>query len=156
MDQHTLPSLTYFKAKLIAYVTEQFLSEGDSASSNYAFTVTIDSPAFNSVIKVQGGQKEELPENEHGEADFAMWHHCIHCQSNHVVIVSSDTDTWVYGLGIYDTHLHGKSIYVQRGSENSFINIGAGSSAIIEHNTLSAIPCPALTITALYNYTYWL
>ena len=66
-----------------------------------------------------------LASNEQGEADYALWHHAIHCQGNDVLIVSSDTDVWVYGLALWEAGWpHNKNIFVQRGLSIS-INLGA-------------------------------
>ena len=41
--------------------------------------------------------------NEHGEADYAIWHYCMYSPSNISFIVSRDTDTWVCGQEIHET-----------------------------------------------------
>ena len=36
--------------------------------------------------------------NENGEADYNVWFHCMASASRNVVILSSDTNIWVYGM----------------------------------------------------------
>ena len=92
--------------------------------------------------------------NEHGEADCAIWYHCIHSSSNSILIVSSNTDSWVYGLGICETGLlREKNVYVQRGNTESFISINEATTLFTNHPTLSGILCPALSLVALYVLT---
>ena len=99
----------------VQYITLQFLAKATSVTRQYRFSVTVDSPSLSTVITVQNGNKQSSPNNQHGEADFAVWHHLIQATYSNFVVVSSDTDTWVYGLAINRTlFLTGKNVYVQR------------------------------------------
>ena len=103
---------------------------------------------------VHNGTTSNGVSNQHGEAGFAVWHHCIHTHSDNIVVVSSDTDTWVYGLAIYAArHLSGKNVYVQRGNSESYININRAATLISNHRVLSTTDYPVLTLVALYVLT---
>ena len=68
--------------------------------------------------------------------------------------MSSDTDTWVYGLGLSELRLlEGKQVYVQRGNTDSFIDINNAVVLISNHDKLSRISYPALTLVAIYILT---
>ena len=102
---------------------------------------------------IRNGTLHNSHSNQHGEADYAIWHHCIQTPSNNVLIVSSDADTWVYGLGVYESgQLSGKQVYVQRGNTDSFIHIKA-TTLIRNHSILSKISYPVLSLVALYVLT---
>lgn len=143
-----------FKVKLVEYVTSKYLSQGISSTKLRNFSVILDSPSLPSLTTIRDGRVYHSESNEHGEADYAVWHHCLHSPSNNIIIVSSDTDTWVYGLGICETREFGdKQVYVQRGNNESFININEATALIISHPVLSTISYPALSLVALYVLT---
>ena len=58
-----------YKSSLISYLCHKFLEYCHSIP----FTV-IDSPAFPYVCLVRGGNMIQMPGNEHGEADYAIWY----------------------------------------------------------------------------------
>ncbi len=87
-----LMSSDTFKAKLVDYVSHKFAQK---AKSSPHLTLVMDSPAFDTPIRVQHDQVCSLPPNEHGEADCAMWHHATHCPASNILIVTSDSDTWI-------------------------------------------------------------
>ena len=71
----------------------------------------------------------------------------------HLVIISSDTDTWVYGLGICEAgHINNKRVYVQRGNTNSYININEGTALISNHPVFSTLCLVALYILTRCDY----
>lgn len=128
-----LANSTTFKRCLLQYVTDLFRDKSTAVTSNYSFSVTIDSP---SLPAVNNGSIDSKPANHHGEADYAIWHHCIQEASTNILVVSSDTDTWVYGLGLYELgYLDGKNVTVQRGNAESFIDIRSATSLISRHPT---------------------
>lgn len=57
-------------------------------------------PSLPSLVRVQSGEVNTTKGNAHGEADYAIWHHCIHAPSTNILLISADTDSWVYGLGL--------------------------------------------------------
>ena len=78
----------------------------------------------------------------------------MHSPSKNLVIISSDTDTWVYGLGICEAgHFNNKRVYVQRGNTNSYININEGTALISNHPVFSTLSNPTLCLVALYILT---
>lgn len=85
-----------YKSKLLSYISNSFLQ---LAIESNVSTVIIDSPAFTSLKIISSGCVFDLPANEHGEADYAIWYHAIRTNVN---ILSKDTDTWVYGLGLIE------------------------------------------------------
>ena len=143
-----------FKAKLIEYLTENFISHATSSTKQYNYSLIMDSPLLQSLSTIQSGNVYTSEGNEHGEADYAIWYHCMHSPSNNLIIVSSDTDTWVYGLGICEAgHINHKQVYVQRGNSNTYININEGTALISNHPVLSTISYPVLSLVALYILT---
>ena len=108
-DEHIPHSRTYssllsasqtFKSNLLEFITTQIINKAATVSLRFNFSLIMDSPSLPVVQTIQNGNTHDSPSNEHGEADYAVWHHCIHTSSNNVLIVSLDTDTWVYGLGL--------------------------------------------------------
>ena len=128
-----------------------FKVKSTNITSGYNFTVTIDSPS--TVSTVSNGGVTDNAGNEHGEADYAIWHHCIRESSSHILVVSSDTDTWVYGLGLYEQHLQGKQVHVQRGNTDCYIDIRKATLLMSQHPKLSAIVYPVLSLVAIYVLT---
>ena len=82
-----------FKAALIEYSTSQFVCRAQVSS----ICIIIDSPSLHNPKCISKHRVLNLASNEQGEADYALWHHAIHYQGNDVLIVSSDTDVWMYG-----------------------------------------------------------
>ena len=81
----------------------------------------------------------------------AIWHHCIWETATDFLVVSSDTDTWVYGLGLCELgHLDGKNVSVQRGNVESYINITTATSLLSQHPKLQHLTFPVLSLVALY------
>lgn len=111
----------------------------------------IDSPALMSPVAIENGVDQPYHSNQHGEVDYAVWHHAIHAPSQNIVIVSSDTDTLVYGLGILENGwLQEKTVFVKQGSKNSFVHLNLAVNLITEHHSLQPIILPACSIEALY------
>ena len=111
----------------------------------------IDSPALMSPVAIENGVDQPYHSNQHGEADYAVWHHAIHAPSQNIVIVSSDTDTWVYGLGILENGwLQEKTVFVKQGSKNCFVHLNLAVNLITEHHSLQPIILQACSIQALY------
>ena len=132
----------------------QFCKKKLKQCNQYSYSLIMDSPSLRSLSTVRGGNVYTSEGNQHGEADYAIWYHCMHTPSYNIIIVSSDTDTWVYGLGICEAgHMNHKQVYVQRGNSNSYININEGTALISSHPVLSTISYPVLSIVALYILT---
>ena len=85
---------------LLVYATVLSKDKAATVTKDYTLSVTIDSPSLPSVIKVSSGDFFIKASNQHGEADYAIWYHCIHESLLIILVVSSDTDTWVYGLSL--------------------------------------------------------
>lgn len=133
------------------YLSTKFQDRSVNVTATHNFNVTIDSPSFSSVTR---GTIHHSPANEHGEADYAIWHHCIRSNIRNILVVSSDTDTWVYGLGLFELNLFDtKHIFVQRGNTESYININNAVTLISDHSRLTGISYPVLTLVAIYVLT---
>ena len=149
-----LANCTQFKVKLIEYVTSKFQAQAMHSTRQRHFSLILDSPSIQTVSTIRNGTLHNSQSNQHGEAEYAILHHCIQTPSNNVLIVSSDTDTWVYGLGVYESgQLSGKQVYVQRGNTDSFIHINKATTLIRNHPILSKISYPVLSLVALYTYS---
>ena len=142
-----------FRSHLLEFMTSNFKAKATKVTTMCNFSVTIDSSTC--VVTVSNGQAMDKAGNEHGEADYAIWHHSIRESSAHILIVSRDTDTWVYGLGLYEQqrHLVDKQVFVQRGNTESYIDMRAAAQLVCQHPKLSALSYPALSIVALYILT---
>jgi hypothetical protein len=113
-----LLSLKEYKADLVQYISFKLTSKSVLTSGVEEITFIIDSPSAPSPFLITQGSIQQhpppSPPNQHGEADYAVWHHTIHSPSRNIVIFSGDTDTWVYGLGLCELGwLEGKSVFVQ-------------------------------------------
>ena len=130
-----------FKANPIKYITFLFIEWGKKTTNT--FKMIIDSPALMSPVAIENGVDQPYHSNQHGEADYAVWHHAIHAPLQNIVIVSSDTDTWVYGLGILENGwLQEKTVFVKQGSKNSFVHLNLAVNQITEHHSLQPISYP--------------
>ena len=128
-------------------------AKGVTVTREYSFQITIDSPTLSSVITIGDGEASTQASNEHGEADYAIWHHCIHESSRNIVVVSL-IHAWVYGLGLCGQgHLEGKHIIVRRGNVVSYIDITAAALMLSQHSKLSGIAFPVLSLVTLYVLT---
>ncbi len=142
-----------FKACLIRYISQKFVKKARLSPN---LTLVLDSPAYDTTIMVQHGDVSNLPPNEHGEADYAVWHHAIHCSAPNVLIVSSDSDTWVYGLGISERGwLAGKTVFVQHGTAtcSRYVHITLGVRLVSDHPQLAHLKYPVASMVALYVLT---
>ena len=92
-----LANSTSFRRCLLQYLTENFGDKSKTVTRNYTFSVTIDSPLLPFLVTIHRGQSENKPPNQHGEADYTIWHHCIYEISTTILVVSSDTDTCELG-----------------------------------------------------------
>ncbi len=144
-----LLSSSTFKANLIHFYTEHFITRSIHATKTCPFE--LDSPSLPLPVLVSNGVATNQPPNKHGEA---MWHHAIHTPFNHIVIVSSDTDTWVYGLGLAEVGwLRGKHVYVKRGNVDSYVDINLCTQLIAAHPSFRNINYPVSSLVALYVLT---
>ena len=153
-----LAKCTEFKAKLIEYMTSKFLTQAGAITNQYKFVVILDSPLLPSLATIWRGKVNTSESNEHGEADCAIWYHCIHSSSNSVLIVSSDTDSWVYGLGICVTRpLCEKKCVCPKGKHWKFHkyqesnNTNHYSSNSLRHFISGTLPCGIVC-----TYRLWL
>ena len=73
------------------------------------------------------------PPNKHSESNYSIWHHTIHAPFPHIIILSSDTDTWVYGLGLVDITL--------------------ATHFVASHPSISNITHPVSSLVTLYVLT---
>ena len=150
----SLLSSPSFKADLLEYLTKHFIAQAVQVTNTYPFQLLLDSPSITKPALVSQGILTDQPSNKHGEADYAIWHHTIHASSRHIIIVSSDTDTWVYGLGLAEVGwLQGKQVYVKRGNVDSFVNINLAAQLITTHPSLSNTNHPVSSVVALYVLT---
>ena len=150
-----LANCTQFKVKLIEYVTSKFQAQAMHSTRQHHFSLILDSPSIQTVSTIRNGTLHNSQSNQHGEADYAIWHHYIQTPSNNVLIVSSDTDTWVYGLVVYESgQLSGMQVYVQRGYTDSFIHINKATTLIRNHPILSKISYPVLSLYILTGCDY--
>ena len=86
--------------------------------------IVIDSPALTNPHCICNRNVTTLRPNQHGEADYALWHHTIHCNGRDCLVVASDTDVWVYGLGLWEAGwIKNKQVFVQRGTTGEYVNI---------------------------------
>lgn len=116
--------------------------------------MVIDSPSLERPACVHEGNMSSLQQNMHGEADYAIWHHTIHCQGRNCLVVASDTDVWVYGLGLWEAGwLRNKQVVVQRGIIGEYVNINLGARLIEDYSPLQRVPYPISTMVALYVLT---
>ena len=90
----SLLNVPYFKAALIEYLTLQFVTKAQQQLTS----IVVDSPSLYNPKSISKHGVVELPSNEQREADYALWHHAIHCQGSDVLIVSGDV--WVHGLAL--------------------------------------------------------
>ena len=78
----------------------------------YPLQLVVDSPSCSTLLHISNATITQHTPNKQGEADYAIWHHATHTTSSNVLVVSSDTDSWVYGLGIMEIGwLQGKTVY---------------------------------------------
>ena len=147
----SLLSTKQFKEDLIKYISFRLTSKCVLTSGTKPITFVIDSTSAPSPFLIQGGSIQKHPTNEHGESDYAVWHHGIHSPSRNIVIFSGDTDTWVYGLDLYELGwLNGKSVTVQRAETNQYVNIATLAYSISSHPKLQQIHHPVCCLVAVY------
>ena len=114
----------------------------------------MDSPSLHSPLCIHGQNITSLRPNQHGETDYYIWHHTIHCRGTNCLVVASDTDVWVYGLGLWEAGwLANKLVIVQRGNSGDFVNISFGARLITDLAALQNVKFPVSTMVALYVLT---
>lgn len=140
-----------YKMSLIKYLSIKFLEFSLSASM-HARMIVIDSPAFGFLRVIRNGKTYKVDSNEHGEADYAIWYHIMKSDVSNVMVVSKDTDTWVYGLSLMELgFLSGKHVIIKRGiNASEYVSINFGVRAIMGLPCLSNVKYPATSIVALY------
>ena len=76
------------------------------------------------------------------------------CPGANCLVVASDTDVWVYGLGLWEAGwLRNKLVIVQRGTTGEYVNINLGARLIKDFPSLKNVPYPISTMVALYVLT---
>ena len=117
--------------------------------------LVFDVPDLDGVDVVYCGQcyPEPTLDNKHGEADNTMWFHAIRSHAHNVLVVASDTDVWVGGMGIMELEWLGDKNVVVKCSHDVFVDINAGVKAISEHPALQKLKYPVGTVVALYTLT---
>ena len=140
-----------YKAQLNKYLCTKFLEFALTANVP---VFVVDSPAFPKVYMLCNGSLRLLPSNEHGEADYAIWYRVIRSSTSNTMILSKDTDTWVYGLALMEQGLMSdKNVLVKLGVSNEYVSINLGVRAIGSLPTLCTIRYPVSCIVALYVLT---
>lgn len=96
----------------------------------------------------------QMPGNEHGEADYAIWYHVARSTTSNALVLSKDTDTWVYGLSLIELgFLEGKHIIVQRGNSGDFVDLNIGTRSLARLPFLSNVSYPVTSLVSLYVLT---
>ena len=140
-----------YKSELIKYLSIKVLEFAVSADVPLFI---IDSPAFPYLCMLRNGIVYERPSNEHGEADYAIWYHVMRSNTTNAIILSKDTDTWVYGLALMELGLvSDKNVLVKQGFSNEYVSINLGVRFITGLPGLSTIKYPVCCIVALYVLT---
>lgn len=141
-----------YKNKIICYLSNKFIQFALLSTSHLpALRIVIDSPAFDHVKCLEHGQQSDLVSNEHGEADYAIWYHVIRSPVNNIVVLSKDTDTWVYGLALIELGLiHEKNVVIHQGLSSSFAYLNEGVKAINSLEQLKQIKYPVTCFVAIY------
>ena len=95
--------------------------------------------------------------NKHGEGDVGVWHHCLRQPQKNFILLSSDTDVWMYGLLItkLSYQLQTKQVYVKclNSSPLVYVNVTQLYKAITAHPRLGKIRYPCTSLVALYIAT---
>ena len=140
-----------YKSNLINILLQQFIFFALSATTNSDITIMIDSPSFNFPVHIAHKKTTSLPQNQHGEADYAVWYHAINSQSLNILLISGDTDSWVYGMGIFEAGwLRDKFAVVQRGISGEFVNINLGVCSTKDYPSLRHLQHPVAALVGLY------
>ena len=104
-----LANSSSFKKQSLDYVTVLFKDKAATVTKEYTLSVTIDSPSLPSVIKVSSGDFFIKASNQMVKQIMPSGIIAL----RNILVVSSDTDTWVYGLDLYELgYLDGKHITV--------------------------------------------
>ena len=138
------------KSQLVSYIMNKFQAY---ACSQHFVNVLLDYEGISSPVSISSGSVLQVPclANRLGEADYSMWYHCVTSTSNHIVIIGSDTDIWVYGMALKEGGWLGdKVVYVEKTLNAEFVDICEIHNVIRSHPSLSRIPYPVNNVVALY------
>ena len=96
-----------------------------------------------------------MPLNEHGEADYAIWYHVARSTVQNSLVVSKDTDAWVYDRLAFmeQGHLEGKHVVVIRGNSEEYVDLNVGIVCLKSLPCLCSITHHVTSIVALYVLT---
>ena len=140
-----------FRSQLLAYVFHQFIK---FAATSCVPVIVIDSPSFDSVKVVHDRSICNLNRNEHGEADYAIWYHVTKSSVSKTLVLSKDTDTWVYGLALMEFGIIcDKLVFVKHGTSVKYSNLNDCVSSLTRIPSLAQIKYPVTSIVALYILT---
>ena len=96
-------------------------------------------------------------QNEHGEGDVGVWYHCLLRSEQKIMLVSSDTDVWMYGLLVTELspQLQSKQVYVKclNSSPTLYVNVTRLYESVTTHPQLGKIFHPCTSLVALYIAT---
>ena len=146
----SLLNIPDFKAALIDYLTTQFIS----MAKKQTISIVIDSPSLHNPQCISKHRIIQLPKNQQGEADYTLWHHAINCTGIDILVVSGDTDVWVYGLGLWEAGwLINKNGIVKKGLSGEYVNINLGARSIKDCAQLQQATNPIAAIVGLYVMT---
>ena len=138
-----------YKSLLVEYLCKKILEI--SLKYNIPLFV-IDSQAIHSAVRLQ--KVISMPLNEHGEADYAIWYHVARSTVQNSLVVSKDTDAWVYGLALMEQgYLEGKHVVVKRGHSEEYVDLNVGFVCLKSLPCLRSITHPVTSIVALYVLT---
>ncbi len=150
---HTYTSLlansTSFRENLLTYLSTKIITEAKSVTCAKPFDLVLDTLSFPTPILVSSGATTNLQPNQHGEADYAMWHQAIHSSCSTVLILASDTDTWTNGIGIHQYYLGNKAVYIERGKSGEYVHINAATVSLQQHPKLCNYTHPGLLLLSL-------
>ena len=129
-----------FKSRLIHYITDKLVKKCIQESNQTTCSYILDSPALSGVVHIQEGNVNTGDPNEHGEGDVGVWYHCLLRSEQNFMIVSSDTDVWMYGLLVIELshQLQSKQVYVKclNSSPMFYVNVTRLYESITIHPQL--------------------
>ena len=154
----SLLTVQEYKSRLIQYLTNKLIYKCiQESNKTTSLSFIIDSPALSSVAHIQDGNLNIGEQNEHGEGDVGVWYHCLLRSEQKIMLVSSDTDVWMYGLLVTELspQLQSKQVYVKclNSSPTLYVNVTRLYESVTTHPQLGKIFHPCTSLVALYIAT---
>ena len=137
-----------FKAALLEFIIGSMIACAPTLQPHQS--IIIDSSY--KTVRLERHGIQDLPQNEIGEGDYAVWYYATFCQKKTCIISCTDTDIWVYGMAVMEQKWLNAStdFYIEKVHDLDYISINTAVEAIKQDDRLKSLQNPVTSVCASY------